>query len=497
MMSKSTKAKSPQSKRLKSASAKRLPLTALVRAAIAWTPAAYAKRGVKFLLEHAAAGLLLDPGLGKTSITLAAIKILMREGAVDRVLVIAPMRVCHLVWPKEVAKWKDFEHLRVSILHGSRKEKALEEDADIYLINPEGLPWLLEAGKGRFKKLRADMLVVDESSKFKNTQTLRFKTLRPFLPKFRRRVILTGTPAPNGLMDLFGQVYILDLGNAFGPYITHYRREFFTPTGYGGFNYKLDKGADKRIYSALKKLVLRMDAEDYLTLPKLITNRIEVELPSAARKVYDELEAEMFSILEGGQEVAAISAGVLTMKLRQVANGGLYYGVGEVGEKTTRKSVVLHDEKTEAIAELVEELNGSPLLVAYEFQHDLERLRARFGKNTPFIGSGVSPRETGRIEAAWNSGRIPLLFGQSSAMSHGLNFQEGGCSHIAWHSLIWDYETYDQFIRRVRRQGNNADRVIVHHVVANDTVDDVILSVLGFKHRTQKKLLDALRARRK
>lgn len=465
----------------------------LERSAIAWKPAAYARRAVKFLLEHAAAGLLLDPGLGKTSITLAAFKILKREGMAERMLVIAPRRVCHLVWPKEIAKWADFNELKAVVLHGAKKEQRLSEDADIYVINPEGLPWLLETGKKRLSRLDIDTLCVDESSKFKRSDTQRFKTLRPFLPKFQRRWILTGSPAPNGLLDLFGQVYILDLGNALGAYVTHYRATHFSPAGFGGFTYKIDDGAEKDIYKKLKNLCLRMDADDYLQLPQVIPNTIEIELPEEARRVYDELEEEMFTVLEGGHEVVAVSAGVLTMKVSQVANGGLYYGEGELGEKQRRLAKVLHEEKTDALEQLVDELQGSPLLVAYEFQHDLARLQKRFGKDVPYIGGGVTDKAAARIEADWNAGDIPLLFGHPAAMGHGLNFQEGNCAHVAWYSIIWDFELYDQFNRRVRRQGNSAKRVFIHHIVAKDTVDEVKLGVLGWKHRTQKKLLDALR----
>ena len=454
---------------------------------------AYARRAVKFLLEHAAAGLLLDPGLGKTSITLAAFKILKREGLASRMLVVAPRRVCHLVWPKEVAKWLDFNELKIVVLHGAKKEQRLDEDADIYVINPEGLKWLLETGKKRLSRLGIDTLCIDESSKFKRSDTQRFKTLRPFLPKFRRRWILTGSPAPNGLLDLFGQVYILDLGNALGEFVTHYRANYFSPTGFGGFTYKIDEGGEKTIYKKLKNLCLRMDAEDYLELPQVIPNKIEVELPEEARRVYDELEDEMYTVLQNEAEIVAVSAGVLTTKLSQVANGGLYYGEGDVGEKVRRRTQVLHEEKSEALADLVEELNGQPLLVAYEYGHDLERLLKTFGKSTPYIGGGVTDKQAAKIELAWNAGDIPLLLGQPAAMGHGLNFQEGNCAHVAWYSIIWDYELYDQFNRRVRRQGNKAKRVFLHHFVAKDTVDEVKLQTLGWKHRTQKKLLDALR----
>ena len=477
-----------------------------------WTPYAYMKRAVKFLLQHAAAGLFLEPGLSKTAITLAAIKILKKEKLLNRVLVIAPLRVCYLVWPAEAALWEDFNELRVSVLHGKDKEDNFKEDADIYVINPEGLPWLVAAG--RLQKLRCDTLVIDESSKFKHTRTQRFRLLKEHLGKFRRRWILTGSPNPNGYLDLFGQIFLLDLGKSLGAYITHYRMKYFTPTGYGGYTWRLNSGADKLIQQAIKPLVLRLDAKDYLDLPEVIENVIRVELPEKARKIYDDLEAELLATLEGGHVVTAVSAGAMTNKISQVANGGLYYEEtfcdhkcdgARVGTCTCfaegrckapgRRAVgELHNAKTEALVDLVDELQGAPLLVAYEFQHDLKRIRAALGKDLPAIGGGVNMKDTTAIVASWNRGELPVLAAHPAAMGHGLNMQGGGCQHVCWYGITWDYELYDQFNRRINRQGNKHAAIYVHHLVARETVDEAKMRALKVKKRTQNDLLDALRA---
>lgn len=450
---------------------------------IAWKPHAYQKKAIKRMLEQSCLGLFLDPGLGKTSITLGAHKILIKEGIVPCVLVIAPLRVCYSVWPKEAEKWKDFEDLNVVVLHGKDKEKNLDKDADIYVINPEGLQWLL-AHKNFKKKFSGASLVIDESSKFKSTNTQRFKILRPLLPIFGRRYILTGSPAPNGLLDLFGQVYILDLGAALGRFITHYRTQFFYPTGFGGYEWKIQNGAEKKIQERIRPLTLRLAAEDYLDLPKMIINPIYVDLDKKAMDIYREMEDELFASIEAG-DVVAVNAAVASGKCSQIANGGLYDEDGTAH--------FIHDEKAAATADLVAELNGTPALIAYEYGHDLERLKGFLGKDTPHIGGGVSPRSAAEIEAKWNRGDIPALLGQPQSIAHGLNLQNAG-NHVIWHSLPWNFENYDQFIRRILRQGSKHDKVFVHHIIARDTIDEVKLHALNRKFRTQKDLLDALNA---
>ena len=473
-------------------------------AAISWKPHAYQLRALKFLVSRACAGLFLDPGLGKTSITLGALSVLKEKGLFNRALVLAPLRVCHAVWPEEVKKWKEFNNLKVVVLHGPRKDELLEEDADIYVMNYEGLDWLTGATIKRgwtgkestvytlenFDKIRPDVLVVDESSKTKRVTTARFKALKTILPKFSRRYILTGTPAPNGLLDLFGQTYVLDEGRSLGSFITRYKMEYFLPLDRNGWQWAIKPGAEERIYEKLRPLVMRLAAEDYLELPELIENIIRVDLPPKARKVYDDLETEALAELEDGTKVMAMSAGAATIKLRQCSGGGLYDGKDE-GSWTH-----LHDAKTEALVDLVDELQGSPLLVAYEFKHDLARIQKALGKDIPFIGGGTKPAEMNEIIRKWNAGQIPVLLGHPASMGHGLNLQGAG-QHVCWYGLTYDFELYDQFIRRVLRQGNTHKSVTVHHIVARGTVDEAILRALRRKEKNQGALLAALKEYRR
>lgn len=478
-----------------------------------WTPHAYSKKAVKFLLEHACAALFLDPGLGKTSITLAAIKMLKARGLLSKVLVIAPQRVCATVWPKEVKKWEDFNHFRVEILHGPGKDAALAREADIYLINPEGLDWLLQTKKTkvvsaktgktttkievdvrRFKKLGFDTLVIDELTKFKHTTSGRFKALKMVHKTFGRRWGLTGSPASNGLLDLFGQCFILDEGRAFGPYITHYREEYFRTVDKNGFVWQPKPGAPERIYERLAPLALRMAAEDFLDMPKVVENNIKLDMPEDARSVYDQLENDLLARVSDKVVVAANSA-VASGKCRQVANGGLYLDreVTDMGialpKKGKREWVDLHTAKVDALEDLVEELQGSPLLVAYDFGHDLARLRARFPKAV--FACDLNMKEFAQLEASWNRGEIPLLFGHPQSIGHGLNLQESG-NHVAWHSMTWDFELYDQFIRRVLRQGNTKKKIFVHHFIMRDTIDEIMLYALKSKNKGQQALFAGL-----
>lgn len=445
-----------------------------------WKPHAYQKKAIKFGLQNSCAGFLFDPGLGKTSIFLAIMKILKEKGMINKVLVIAPLRVCYLVWPPELDKWNDFKDLTYTILHGKDKEKNLKKEVDIYLINPEGLPWLL--GKPEFKKLGFDVLGVDESSKFKATNSKRFKLLRPHIPRFNRRYILTGSFAPNGLMDIFGQMYIVDAGQALGPYITHYRNKYFYPTGFGGYEWKLQEGAEKAIQERIKPSTLRLDAEDHLKLPEFIVNRIDVELEGKAAAAYKEMEDELIAAIDNG-DIVAVNAAVASGKCSQIANGGIYDEDGN--------SHFIHDLKARAVEDLLDELAGTPALVAYEYGHDLERLQGVIGRNTPYIGGGVSPRRSAEIAAAWNSGEIPVLLGQPASIAHGLNLQNAG-NHVIWHSLTWNFEYYDQFNRRIRRQGSNHSKVFAHHIVARNTVDELKIFAVNRKFRNQKDLFAGL-----
>lgn len=419
---------------------------------------------------------------------------------------VAPLRVCHSTWPKEIEKWSDFEHLKIVVLHGPDKDKLLKEEADIYAINPEGLSWLLGVEKSktptgrlraainlqRWNKLGFDTLLVDELSKFKNTNTLRFKSLKPVLGTFKRRWGLTGTPAASGLMGLFGQCYVLDEGKALGRYITHYRNLYFDKD-FDGFTYTLKPNAEFEIYNAVKPLALRM-GDDLVDMPELIKNNIEVELPDGAFKVYREIEKSLFTEIENGTVTAANTASAIG-KCKQVANGGIYLDPDVKAllrlPTSHKKSAEIHSEKLDALESLIEELQGSPVLVFYEFKHDLKRIKDRFG-DVPVIGGGSSTEKTLDLENQWNAGKLPYLFAHPDTVAFGLNLQESG-SQIVWFSLTWKYEIYDQCIRRIYRQGAKSKTVVVHHIIAKNTIDEVILSVLEGRKTGQQKLFDALK----
>jgi len=461
-----------------------------------YIPHKYQEKAIEFLVSRSNAGLFLAPGLGKTSITLATFKILKKCGFADKMLIIAPLRPCYSVWPAEVKKWEQFTGLSVGILHGPHKMKVLNTKHDIYVINPEGLRWL-------FTTLRAnmpfDMLVVDESSKFKNTNTERFKTLKPYLPKFKRRVILTGSPAPNSLLDIFGQMYILDLGKTLSPYISHFRSRFFNKRTFEVKHPNPTKAADGEmltvtdwyitpekatvLYDHIAPSVLRMSAEDYLDLPPLIFNDIYIDLPPKARLIYDQFESAMRLDFKAGK-VTAANAAIRGMKARQIANGGIFLDdSGKAWED-------IHFAKAEVVQELLEELEGSPALIAYEFRHDLARLKKTLGEATPHIGGGVKGKQAQEIIDAWNRGDLPGLLGQPDSMAHGLNMQESGDT-VIFHSLIWNFEYYDQFIKRVYRQGKTRP-VTVHRIIARDTADEAVIAGLSRKDANQGSLFDAI-----
>lgn len=478
-----------------------------------WKPHDYQKRAVKFLLEHQHAGLLLDPGLGKTSITLAAIKLLKQKKKIGKVLIVAPLRPCYLVWPNEIAKWTDFEGLSHVILHGPNKEEALKTEADIYLINPEGLDWLLNVNKsktktgrtsvavkaGDFKKLGFTTLVIDELSKFKHPNTQRFKALKQVIHLFNQRWGLTGSPASNGLMDLFGQCYILDGGKALSPHITHYRNMFFDLSPWDKFRYIPRPGAEEKIYKLIAPLMLRMSAEEYLTLPEMVIDNIRVDLPDKAQAIYDVFEENLFASIND-KIVVASNAATASMTCRQIAGGAVYETPDMADMKAVQRKargkrdyLEIHDAKIEALKELIEELQGEPLLVAYQFKHELDRIREALGKDTPFVGGGVNTAKLKEIEAKWNRGEIPVLLGQAGAIAHGLNLQKVA-RHVCWFSLTWNYEDYDQLNRRIWRQGNKASHVFVHHIIARNTVDEALLGSVKSKAKGQNAFFSALQA---
>lgn len=424
-------------------------------------------------------GLFLDPGLGKTSICLAAFSVLKNMGYVKSMLVIAPLHVCHNVWPKEIQKWDNFNNLKIEILHGPNKESALRRDADIYVINPEGLLWLFKHGNKEW-----DILCVDESTRFKDTQTKRFKLMRPHFQRFPRRWILTGTLIPNGIHDLFGQIYILDLGHALGRYVTHFRDKYFTSEAWKPYSFIPKAGAWEAIVDRISPYSLRLKAEDYLEMPELfILPPTKIELPSAARKIYSEIENDFITTLNENTIIAANTA-VAGGKCRQVCNGALYT------ERDSATFSTIHESKLDALVSLLEEINGSPTLVLYEFQHDKARLLARLGSATPVLGGGTTTKRASEIIRSFNAGHIPVLLGHPASMGHGLNLQEA-CHHIIWFGITWNFEHYDQAIRRVYRQGQQKP-VFVYHIVATDTLDEVVMEVLQRKGSTQELLYSKL-----
>lgn len=479
---------------------------------VKWIPEPYMMKACSWLLKHYCAGLFLDPGLGKTSINLAAIKTLRRTGEMPKkqgMLVIAPLRPVYNVWDgsnpeAEPRKWLDFNELRTVVLHGKEKDSRVSQPADVYIINPDGLDWLF-SGVSPSRYWPFHGLSVDESTDFKHSGTVRFDLLKPRLPAFKRRWINTGTPAPNGLLDLFGQIYILDLGNALGQYITHYKRQFFVPGGfgYGGWGTcSLQEGAEKRIYKRIEPLILRMSAKDYMKLPRLIgaighegtkPHLVKTKLPAKARKVYDNLEELFFAELEDGS-ITASNAGVKTIKLRQVTNGGIYLDKGgeEAGVTSKRRWSLIHEVKTDAAVEMLEEISGRPAVIAIEFHHDLERLRQnKWLRNLPAIGEG-SIKDDVLLARALNHGDIRCLAVNPASFSRGSNMQ-AGADHLIWHSMTYNWEHYWQLVLRFWRKGRTRP-FFVHHLIAENTVDLAMVYALNRKVKTQSGLLDALRA---
>jgi len=437
------------------------------------------------MIKQACAGLLLDPGLGKTSITLAAATILKNKKLSKGVLVIAPLRAVYDVWPAEIEKWEDFNHFSYGVIHGKTKVATLHgPQKDFYFVNPEGIQWLSEELLSLpVKDWPFDILVVDESTKFKSGRGPRFKALRKIVGKFRRRYILTGTPTPNGLLDLYGQIYILDLGNALGAYITHYRNNYFYSSGFGGYTWSPRETAMEDITEKIAPLVLRMRHEDYLTLPKLVNQYHWAELPPEARAQYKVMEEEF--ILEIGDEtIISPSAAAAGMRCRQIINGAIYTNV----EK--KEYAVLHDAKIDLLKDLVEELSGQPLLLFYEFNHDRDRLVKTLG--WPCIGHQSQKKDSVNIRL-FNAGLLPGLIAHPASAGHALNLQ-GACCHVGWFGLTWNLEHYDQAIKRVWRQGNESLRVIVHHLCIRRSLDEVVMGALRSKHKTQTTFMEALRA---
>jgi SNF2 family DNA or RNA helicase len=435
----------------------------------------YQNNSVEFIKKNNRVMLALDMGLGKTVSTLTAISDLQDQMEIHKALVIAPLRVANSVWDHEAKLWKHLRHLKVQVCTGTERERltALHRDADIYTINRENVPWLV---KQYGKKWPFDCVIIDESSSFKSPASQRFKALKKILPFTNYMVLLTGTPVPNGLLDLWSQIYLLDSGTALGRTMTAYKQRFFE-ADYMGYKYTPRAGADVLIHNAVASKVLSMRAEDYLELPDRVDLTEHVDLPKDIMQTYKDFERELLLEFESGEVVEAISAAVLANKLLQYSSGFSYLD-------THKNWKEIHAVKLDALAELIEQNQGENILVAYNFKTDLERLQQRFPK------AQVLDKNPNTI-ARWNAGEIPILLAHPASSGHGINLQHGG-TMIIWFCLSWSLEYYQQFNARLHRQGQTKPVRIVH-IVARDTIDERIISALAAKDVTQSDLLKALK----
>ena len=465
------------------------------KAAKPWHPHAYQERALKFLLEQAQAGLLLAPGMGKTSCVLSAAKILLKKKLIKRVLVTAPLRACYDTWPAEVCDWTDFREMNVALLHGPDKEKRLRllgPEHQICLLNPEGFQWLT-ATKQRMKLLDADMFVCDESSLWRAANSVRFRCLRAHLAEFKRRVILTGSPRPRHYLDLWAQIYILDRGVNLGQYISHYRNQFFFPAGYMGRDWEILPGADKEINKLVAPLVMRLDARDYLTLPKEMEQTHRIELPPAARKEYDAIEENLMSTLFTAPLVNSASA---RSKCCQIANGSVYLDAVSQDDRwpTKHRPVkVIHTAKVEALVDLVNELSGEPLLLGIGFRHDVDAIRLALGADIPCINGETTRSQAADYIDRWNRGLLPLMLGHPSSMGFSLNLQKFNAQHVGYFDIPDSYATFLQFYLRVCRQGNKALWVMKYYFVVQNTVDVAKMANLKRKGAGQNAFLLAMK----
>lgn len=446
-------------------------------------PHSYQKYCIDRVIDSPALGLLLDMGLGKTVITLTAIMDLKyNRFAVNKVLVVAPKKVAASTWSREAEKWEHTKLLRLSICLGSvqKRIRALNKPADMYVINRENVPWLVEYYRNAWP---FDMVIIDEFSSFKNHQAKRFKALKWVRPHIKRMIGLTGTPAPNGLLDLWAQVFLLDGGERLGKTIGGFRERYFEPDQRNRervFTYTPKAGGEETIKNLLGDICISMKAEDYLELPDITTNTIHVSLDPKAEKAYKKLETEM--LLEVDEStIDAGSAAVLTNKLLQLCNGAVY--------DENRTIVNIHDCKIERFLELIEELNGKPALVFYNFQHDKHRILKALSKSKLRIRELKTPQD----ETDWNNRQIDILLAHPASAAYGLNLQQGG-NHVIWFGLNWSLELYQQANKRLHRQGQT-EKVIIHHLTVAGGMDEDVVSALENKTNTQEQLLNALKAR--
>ena len=447
-----------------------------------YSPHDYQTYATNFILTHPVAAVLLDMGLGKSVITLTAIFDLCLDSfLIRKVLVIAPLRVARDTWPAEIRKWDHLCGLTFSVAVGSELERkaALMQDASVYIINRENVQWLVENSGLPFDY---DSIVIDELSSFKSYQAKRFRALLQVRPGVRRIVGLTGTPSSNGLMDLWAEYRLLDLGQRLGRYITHYRNRYFAPDKRNGtivYSYKPLPGAEDAIYDAISDITISMKAADHLQMPELVINEVRVELTDEEWETYSTLKKELVVSL-GDEEIDAVNAASLANKLCQMANGAVY--------ADGQKVLPLHDHKLDALEDLIEAANGKPVLVAYWFKHDLDRITERLHKlHIPFARADKADS----IER-WNRGELPVMLIHPASAGHGLNLQSGGCT-LVWYGLTWSLELYQQTNARLWRQGQQ-HTVVIHHIIAQGTIDERIMQALRQKDKTQTALMDAVKA---
>lgn len=446
----------------------------------------YQRKTVDFILKTTHCSIFLEMGLGKTISTLTAInKLIYEELEIDNVLVIAPKRVAESVWGAEIAKWEHISHLRIVKVVGSPKKRreALRQPADIHIIGRDNVAWL--CGQYGGNMLPFDMLVIDELSSFKSPDSLRFKALKNTQPSFKRVVGLTGTPAPNGLIDLWSQIYLLDRGERLGKYISTYRRTYFRPNQTNGhivYNYKLLDDSDRLIHEKISDICMSMKAEDYLDLPGRIENVIDIKFDEKTQEKYDLFEREkvleLLEEVEEGEDITATNAAALANKLLQFANGAVY--------DEHRNVHGVHNLKIEALKEIIEDANGKPVLVAYAYQHDRDRILKALKKYKPKVLGGDDDVQD------WNAGKIPVLIMHPASGGHGLNLQSGG-HIIVWFGQTWSLELYQQFNARLDRQGQQ-DVVVINRLVASKTIDQRVVKVIDGKTRKQDGLMDAVKA---
>ena len=448
-----------------------------------YSPHEYQRYATEYIEAHPVAAVLLDMGLGKTSITLTALNNLLFDSfKVRRILVIAPLRVARNTWGAEIEKWDHLKGLRYSVAVGTETERmaALRKKADIYLINRENVQWLISESGIPFD---FDMVVVDELSSFKNHQTKRFRALMKVRPKVKRIVGLTGTPSSNGLMDLWAEFRLLDMGERLGRFIGQYRTSYFRPDKQNGqvvFSYKPLPGAEKQIYGRISDITISMKSTDHLQMPELINSRYTVYLSEQEDSRYADLKKDLVLQLPDG-EITAANAASLSGKLSQMANGAIYTDAGE--------TVAIHERKLDALEDIIEAANGKPVLVAYWFRHDLERITERLHK----LKIPCSRLDTDGSIRKWNAGEIPVALIHPASAGHGLNLQSGG-NTLVWFGLTWSLELYQQTVARLWRQGQASETVVVQHIITKGTIDERIMKALSEKDTTQAALIDAVKA---